>query len=385
MYEKEVFMQLTVNRIREFLFNKDSDFCKWNKKDGKTPFDPFLSILFEYLDSKPETMNAYTKLLDEGSSHDNFCRGLLRKDGYYPLRDINEWIYNDLLKHRNSPDESYTIQKFQIEYNNLSKHFISDLTNESRVFKELLTIENCYGSNSLYAHITALLDNEDYSLVLAWMTVIAIFPKVKSVTEKRPDYTQLFLKELFADQSYPTEAPSLHNAYETFLEEKLKLTVDDELEEVIIVHNHGFRDLTNKTRNALLKALIDRAESVKILITEYEVSEDFTKHIRNHNVLYISSYTPSVLMWRDFSRQFPDKVTLRLSPIPAIHQYTELRFKNSYNTSSFVGFYTYGGTVFDSSPFMIIPYGSAYYSNFHTEFEYAWGISHPDTDSNIEE
>ncbi len=185
--------------------------------------------------------------------------------------------------------------------------------------------------------------------------------------------------EKFVTWSHPTEAPSLHEAYETFLKEKV--TVDDELEEVIIVHNHGIRALMNQTRNTLLKTLIDRAESVKILITEYEMGEIFTQHIRNHNVFYLSSYTPPVLMWQDFCKQFPNKVTLHLSPIPAIHQYTELKFKNSSNTSSFVGFYTYGGTAFDRSPFMIIPYESAYYSNFHTEFEYAWGISHPCTDS----
>ena len=371
-------MSLTISRIREFLFNKNSDFFKWNKKSSKTSFDPFLSILFEYLNSNPETSEAYQKLLDAGSSYDNFCRGILRNDGYYPLRDINECIYHDLLNHRNLPDNSHTIQKLQIEYNNLSEHFISDLTDKSRVFTELLTIENCYGSHSLYTHITSLLDNKDYSFVLAWMTVIAIFPEITSVTEKRPDYTQL-LKELFADWSHPTEAPSLHEAYETFLKEKL--TVDDELEEVIIVHNHGVRALMNQERHTLLQTLIDRAESVKILITEYEKGESFAKHTRNNNVLYLSSYTPPVLMWHDFCKQFPNKVTLHLSPIPAIHQYTEFRFKNPSNTSSFVGFYTYGETAFDRSPFMIIPYKSAYYSNFHTEFEYVWGISHPCTDS----
>ncbi|MBO5164574.1 MAG: hypothetical protein J6B75_09095 [Ruminococcus sp.] len=372
-------MQLTINRMRELLFAKDSEYCKWNKKGGKSSYDPFLGVIFGFLDTNKETQKAFQQILYTESSHDNFCRGSLRSDGYYPVKAINEWIYADLKAHNSTPDNSQIIQELQSGYKCLIGEFISELTDESRVFTELMCIENCFDSGPLYSHLQELMHKEEYLLVLAWMTVIAVFPQITSVTEKKPDYAQLLLKELFADQQLPTEAPSLHSAYEAFLKEKLE--IDDAIEEVIIVHNHGLRALLNQVRHTLLRTLIDRAASVKILITEHEIGEIFTEHIRNQNMLYLSSYMPPVLMWRDFCKQFPDKVTLHLSPIPAIHQYTELKFKNSANTCCFVGFYLYGGTAFDKSPFMIIPYGSAYYSNFRTEFEYTWRISHPYTDS----
>lgn len=372
-------MQLTINRIRELLFNKDSEYCKWNKKGGKSAYDPFLGVIFGFLDTNRETQKAYQQILYTESSHDNFCRGSLRSDGYYPVKAINEWIYTDISANSGDPDHSQTIQELKSGYKCLLVEFDSELSEESRVFTDLVSIESCIGSRPLYEHLKALLEQEEYLLVLAWMTVIAVFPKITSVTEKKPDYAQLLLKVLFADKMFPTEAPSLHSAYEAFLEEKL--SIDDEIEEVIIVHNHGLRALMNQKRHDILRSLIDRAASVKILMTEHEMGERFTEHIRNHNMLYLSSYMPPVLMWRDFCKQFPEKVTLHLSPIPAIHQYTELRFKNAVHTSCFVGFYTYGETAFDKSPFMIIPYGSAYYQNFRTEFEYAWGISHPYFDS----
>ena len=379
MYGEETSMQLTINRIRELLFQKDSEYCRWNKKSGKSAYDPFLGVIFGFLETNRETLKAFQQILYTESSHDNFCRGSLRSDGYYPVKAINEWIYSDLTANCGDPDHSQTIQELKSGYKCLIGEFDDELTESSRVFTDLFSIENCIGSRPVYEHLKELLEKEAYLLVLAWMTVFAVFPKITSVTEKKPDYAQLLLKVLFADKMIPAEAPSLHSAYEAFLEEKL--AVDDEIEELIIVHNHGLRALMNQKRHDLLRSLIDRAASVKILMTEHEMGEAFTEHVRNHNMLFFSSYMPPVLMWRDFCNQFPDKITLHLSPIPAIHQYTELRFKNAAHTSIFVGFYTYGGTSFDKSPFMIVPYGSAYYQNFRTEFEYAWGISHPYSDA----
>ena len=367
-------MQITINRMRELLFDKDSDYCRWNKKGSSSDCDPFLEEIFGFLDTDKETQKAYQQLLCTESSHDNFCSGRLRSDGYYPIKAVNEWIYSDLTAHKDHPDDSRTIQELCSSYRYLMEDRSSPLDEDSRIFTELLTAENCFDSRQMYLHLKGLLGRGEYLLVLAWLTVTAIFPKVTSVTEKRPDYAQLILKELFEDASAPAEAPSLHERYEDFLREKL--LIDDELKEVIIVHNHGLRALTNKTRNDLLCKMIERAESVKILITEHEAAEDFTKHIRDEQVIYISNYLSPDLLWRDFCSRFPEKVTFRLSPMPAIHQYTEFRFSQPENTACFVGTYTYGNTAFDRSPFMEIPYSSAYFAVFRTEFEYLWSISH---------
>ena len=222
-------MQLTINRIRELLFNKESEYCKWNKKGGKSAYDPFLGVIFGFLDTNRETQKAYQQILYTESSHDNFCRGSLRSDGYYPVKAINEWIYSDISANSSDPDHSQTIQELKSGYKCLLVEFEDELSEESRVFTDLISIESCIGSRPLYEHLKELLEQEEYLLVLAWMTVIAVFPQVTSVTEKKPDYAQSLLKVLFADKKFPTEAPSLHSAYESFLEERL--AIDDEIEE----------------------------------------------------------------------------------------------------------------------------------------------------------
>ena len=104
-------MQLTINRIRELLFSQDSEYCRWNKKGGKSAYDPFLGVIFGFLDTNRETQKAYQQILYTESSHDNFCRGSLRSDGYYPVKAINEWIYSDFAANREDPDHSQAIQE----------------------------------------------------------------------------------------------------------------------------------------------------------------------------------------------------------------------------------------------------------------------------------
>lgn len=372
-------MQITINHIREMLFNRNSEYRRWNKKDGNNTCDRFVEEIFAFLDTDENTKKAYQQLLYTESSHDNFCRGSLRSDGYYPIKAVNEFIYRDLTRHKGAPESSVTIRELKIGYDYLSEDFSEKLTVNSQIFTEMLTPGNCFDSRPLFSHIQELLNKGEYSLVLAWMTVIAVFPQVSSVTEKKPDYSGMLLKELFSLQEYTEDAPSLHEAYEAFIKEKL--SIDDKIEEVILVQNHGLRAMINLRRNTLLRELIEKAESVKILMSEHEVGEEFTKHIRNHSMCYLSSYMPPVLMWRDFCSEYQGKVTLHLSNIPAIHQYTEIRFSNRKYTASFVGIYTYGPTAFDKSPFLILPCNSAYFSVFHTEFEYSWDHSHPYTDT----
>lgn len=374
-------MQLTINRIRELLFSKSSEYCKWNKKGGKSAYDPFLGLIFGFLDSIDETNKAFQQILNTESSHDNFCRGKLRSDGYYPVKSINEWIYADLSKHCNSPDNSLVIQELQSGYSCLSGQFSAALTEDSSIFKELLTLENCFGSKEMYAYIHDLLNREEYLLVLSWMTVIAIFPPITSVTSKKPDYAQLLLKSLFNSSDIPKEAPSTHNTFNEFLKEKL--AISGEIEEIVIVRNYGVRELMSTKRNTLIQALIERASNVKILITEPQIAEEFTEHIRRQNKIYLSNYMSPVLMWADFCKKFPGKVILHLSPVQSIHQYTEIKFKDCKHTASFVGIYTYGDKEFDEAPFMIIPYESAYYRTFRTEFEYSWNISHSYSENHL--
>ncbi len=364
-------MQITIDRIRRLLFDPGSEYQRWNKKGSHAAYDRFLGMIFDFLDEDPATQKAFRQILDTESSHDNLCRGSLRSDGYYPVKAVNEAICNDLLANRAAPDRARTIQSIRDGYEAL----LSDpLTAEAPVFTELLSVESCLGSAALYDHLTALLEEGDCLTVLAWMTVLAVFPPITSVTERKPDYARRILDALFPETP-PAAPPSLHRAYETFLEEKL--AVDDVLEEVIIVQNHGLRTMIDPRRQDLLRRLFARAARVTILMSEHAVGETFTQHIRDQSGVYMSAYLAPVRMWLDFCRPYAEKLTLHISSIPAIHRYTELRFRDNANTAVFAGFYVYGATPFDQSPFLIAPYGTGYYPTLRTGFEYAWGLSRP--------
>ena len=376
MYGKENDMKITLNRIRELLFSGNSAYCKWNKKDGSSSCDQFIEIIFGFLDTKDETKKSFQQLLNSETSHDNFCRGGLRSDGYYPVKAVNEFIYKDLMRHKASPESSFTISELQSAYNYLSEEFSEKLTPKSYIFSELLTLQNCFGSQAFYKHIRDDLEDKKFGTVLAWLTIIAVFPQITSVTEKKPDFLKLILSELFPDNNETDNIPSLHEAYDEFLREKL--AAEDRIEELIVARNHGIRDLMDQNRLSLLKGLIDRADTVRIIITEPVAGEAFAAHIRKKEGLYLSSYIPPAVMWTDLCVQYPGKVSLRFSPTPVIHQYTEVRCSSSDRTESFVGMYAYGGSAFDNCPYMRLTCKNKYYPVFRTEAEHLWKISQSD-------
>ena len=363
-------MELTLNHIRDLLFAADSPYSISNRKDNPSDCDRFISELFDFLEPHPDTQKAFGQITVTGSTHDNFCRGKLRSDGYYPVRPLNDWICADLIRHRSHPQQSETISELKNAYSYMEQYFSSELTISSDVFTHLMTVDNCMQVKTLYTHLRSLLMQKEFLTVLAWMTVIAVFPEIASSTEKKPDLAKKWLDSLFGGSGIPGQELSLHDAYENFLKEKLD--TDDVIEELIIVHNFGARDISNTNRNALLRSLIDRAGKVKILLTEHQIAEQFTAHIRQQKMCYISDHMPLEVMWRALASEYPDKIDLRLSSLPAMHQYTEVIFRNPVNTTAFVTIYTIGRTMVDRMPFMILPHGAGYYDAFRREFDYSW-------------
>lgn len=369
-------MNITLDLLRNELFLKGSCYFQWTKSASGISHDPFISEIFKFLTLYPETKSDYEKIIENGTSHSIFCKGKLRSDGYYPLRNINEKVYCclfDTYISDNELDTSCIINDISYGYQKLSMDFATEIHANSAIFKNYICSECFYGILPLLNHIENLLNQNQIYTVLAWMTVIAIFPIPQKVSDKHPNYTKMLAKNIFQydiENVIAKEVPSLHNAVEQFLIEKLnsKGTIN----EVNLAFNHGLRWLTNSERAHLLLKIIEHANHVNILITEYPISEEFTKHIRKPDIYYISSYLSPQKMWSDFYKEHSNKITLKISSIPALRQYVEFNFEEKALSGLYVGFYTYGGFPFDKSHFLILPYGANYYDLYQNEFHYLW-------------
>ncbi len=366
---------LNLEQMRNELFFKESKYHEWSKKINGLPSDPFLSKIFSFLAKYPSTKQSYEKLIENGSSHRDFCNGKLRSDGYYPLRSINECIYANLCDNSNNLENSSVICDIADGYQKLSQDFSIEMQSDSLFFKTFLNQKNCFYSEKLYSYLQNLLkENKTYS-VLAWMTIIAIFPFPTNTSSKNPNYTKMLLKNIFQSDNLIMleKLPSLHQAVDDFLTEELE--IPDEIEQINLAFNHGVRWLTTGERNQLLRKMTERTNKMQILLTEYSIAEEFTKHIRKPYTSYVSSYLPPLVMWKDFCNEYSDKITLKISHVPLMRQYTEFQFHNQENSALYVGFYTYGGITLDRSQFMILSHDDSYFQNYQQEFQYLWNLA----------
>ncbi|MDE5885351.1 MAG: hypothetical protein K2H29_09800 [Oscillospiraceae bacterium] len=358
---------------------KSSRFYQWKNKESGNFGDPFLSEIFEFLSMYPETQNDYYKILAKGTSHTRFCKGILRDDGYYPLRNINEKIYYllcDAVTLQFSPDDSSVIQDIANGYLRLSNDFRMELKPDSPVFHELITLENCYGIQAVSEYLDRLIHSGQLYTALAWLTIIAIFPAPQNISDKKPDYTQMLLKTIFqyhTSEQNKNVAVSLHNSMDKFIENMLK--TDDTIDEINLAFNHGVRWLVDINRNTLLCKMIEHTKHINILITEPGIAEAFTKHLRRQEFCYVSSYIPPQKMWEYFCKKFPGKITLKVSHIPAMRQYCEFHFHHEEYSALFVGFYTYGGLSFDHNNFLLLKSNDTYYHLYQHEFHYLWTLA----------
>lgn len=213
----------------------------------------------------------------------------------------------------------------------------------------------------------------DSHLLLIWLVMWSIFGE--RITLLSPYH---YVDNHHTNVIFKTEVPSLHNAVEQFIRKKLKEC--GIITEVNLAFNHGVRWLTHHDRTQLLRQIIERANCVNILMSEYQIAEEFTKHQRKPGTYYISSYVPPQKMWQEFIRESPGKITLKLSPIPVLRQYISFHFEDEMDSALYVGFYTYGGSGFDNNPFQMLSYNENYYNVYEKEFSYLWSISQDITD-----
>lgn len=167
---------------------------------------------------------------------------------------------------------------------------------------------------------------------------------------------------------------SLYASLERFVADAL--AADSEIDVVNLAFNQGLRWLFNEERNALLEEIFERAGQVNILMTEPQVSDQFTKHQRESRTFEITNVISPIQVWTTFIQKHNlDKITLKKSPLPILRHYISFHYKEEKESVLYVGFYTYGRGSLDKNQFFVTSSNEQYYASYRNEFDYLWKLS----------
>lgn len=200
---------------------------------------------------------------------------------------------------------------------------------------------------------------------MRWLLFLSCFPSEES--NDTYNYIERITGKV-KDILKPDKQIRLNEALDHFIAQHLE--IGKKLLNVNISANHGLRWFNQKSRYQALSKIVKQAEHVNIVITEHTVSEYVTEHIREPKEVYDSEFTPSTEKWIRFCSSHKDKVTLKISPIPAMRQYIEFQFEDDESSAIFAGFYTYGGRSFDDALYMILQKGDPLFNLYQYEFQY---------------
>lgn len=365
-------MSITLEQLRNELFLSTSRYRQWSRAASGEATDPFLSTILGFLDAYPETRAAYARLSELSTSRSDFCNGHLRSDGYYPLRAINEKIYNcfaDTMGANESPDNCSVIVDIANGYSRLKDDFTVELTRDCPVIRKLLTQESCYGNRSILSHMNRLFASGEVHSVLAWLTVFAMFPIPSAYSEKKPDYTNLLLKAVFHYDYYQEQAPT---ASSEFLNNHLsRITHVKQLDMAFFA---GAEWLTTDQKLQILEQYLAQNIPVRILLNQEDDVKDMICHMRNKNKFYVS-LTENITHWKHFKESYPDLVQIRISPVPLLHNCYHIKDDVQNMSEIRMCFYTYGNPYIDKNCIQIFRADSPYYELYTKEFDYIWEMS----------
>lgn len=217
----------------------------------------------------------------------------------------------------------------------------------------------------LISFLDKLYSSMEYELFMRWILFLSCFP----TDETNDTYNYIHrITAKIGDILKDDIKPRLNDALDHFIMQCFK--VDSRLKVVNIVANHGLKWLSRKGRYFVLKEIIEKAEHINILITEHNISEYVTKHTREPKEIYDSEFIPSTDKWIRFCSNHRDKITLKISHVPAMRQYVEFQFEDDDLSAIFSAFYAYGGMPFNDMLFMIFKKGDLYFDLFRNEFQY---------------
>ncbi len=275
--------------------------------------------------------------------------------------------------------DSFIIKKREILYQQF-KNYLPDFS-LAGIFRAdiILTptdeIMQVYGKEKLHYDIAlvsfldALYAAGNKEIFMRWLLFLSCFPLEES--NDTYNYIERIIGRV-RDILKSDKQIRLNEALDHFIAQRLE--TGKKLLNVNICANHGLRWFNQKSRYQALSKIVKQAEHVNIVITEHTVSEYVTKHIREPKEVYDSEFTPSTEKWIRFCSSHKDKVTLKISPIPAMRQYIEFQFEDDEFSAIFAGFYTYGGRSFDDALYMVLRKRDTLFDLYQYEFRYLLGL-----------
>ena len=275
--------------------------------------------------------------------------------------------------------DSFIIKKREILYQQF-KNYLPDFS-LAGIFRAdiILTptdeIMQVYGKEklrydiALVSFLDALYAAGNKEIFMRWLLFLSCFPLEES--NDTYNYIERIIGRV-RDILKSDKQIRLNEALDHFIAQRLE--TGKKLLNVNICANHGLRWFNQKSRYQALSKIVKQAEHVNIVITEHTVSEYVTKHIREPKEVYDSEFTPSTEKWIRFCSSHKDKVTLKISPIPAMRQYIEFQFEDDEFSAIFAGFYIYGGRSFDDALYMVLRKRDTLFDLYQYEFRYLLGL-----------
>ena len=334
--------QITLKKLQEML-------------NIRIPQSKFLQLIFPETICSNDVDNVLIFFFEDSSYSDrSVFFGGNRKNGSRSHRDALYFIASQIKSGTVFYDMSELISK------NFAKSQLSDLP-------PMIDMDHGLYPDDFYIVLTECAKNNLHHLLL-WLILWSVFGEL--ITLLAPYH---YGNNIFIARNAASQTASLHDSVEQFIKEKLN--TQGTIIEVNLAFNHGVRWLTHRDRKQLLYQIIERANRVNILMSEYHIAEEFTKYQRKPNSYYISSHIPPQELWNEFAQENTEKITLKISPVPVLRQFVSFVFEEKDHSALYVGFYTYGGSSFDKNPFQMLSRGELHYDTYSNEFRALWDIS----------
>lgn len=134
--------------------------------------------------------------------------------------------------------------------------------------------------------------------------------------------------------------------------------------------------LSDGERVNMMLDLLKQGVSIRILLDDAEAAAPLSEHINSKDRFSIP-LSLNYRNWLSFQERHAGAVSVRITPVPQLRNYTRFVFAEPEQGSMRIVFYTYGNFFFGQYYSVFPPCGSAPYELFRIEFEHLWEHSRP--------
>ena len=122
------------------------------------------------------------------------------------------------------------------------------------------------------------------------------------------------------------------------------------------------------TKLSVISKIIEKRIPCRILINNEVSVENIIPHMRSANKAYVG-LSQNIKQWREFHKQYPDFIQVRVSNIPLLHAFYHTKTEEP---SVRLAYYSYDNATMQKNYAHIFEHSSAYYELYVNEFEYLW-------------